>query len=163
MPRLVMPGLRPAPCGSRNRRPAPGSSWRRRARWRPPAGSRRRQARCRRRAARPCTPFSWQKRSTAATSSVVDGQHHGERQPAIGGQRVGLEGAALVLGDDQGLARDEAAETREDLLAAGRIASSGFGNAMVMASSLRNRRWRLQGIAYLNNKAAFRRCRFPIM
>ena len=46
------------------------------------------------------------------------GQHHGERHLAVGGQRVGLEGAALVLGHDQGLRRDKASQTRDDLLTA---------------------------------------------
>ena len=47
------------------------------------------------------------------------GQHDRERHAAIGGQRVGLVGPALILGGDQGLGRDEPGEAGENLLAAG--------------------------------------------
>ena len=102
----------------RNRRRAPGSSWRRRARWRPPAGWRRRQARCRRPRGTTLTPCSWQKRMIAETSSVVEGSTTASGMLAIGGQPVRLEGAALVLRDDEGLGCDEPGQPRDDLRAA---------------------------------------------
>ena len=52
-------------------------------------------------------------------------QHDGERHLAIGGQAVGLEGAALVLGDDQRLRRDEPRQARDDLRPARQDSLSG--------------------------------------
>ncbi len=46
------------------------------------------------------------------------GQHHRQRQAAIGGQRIRLIGAPLVLGGDQRLGRDQPGEAGDDLLAA---------------------------------------------
>ena len=45
-------------------------------------------------------------------------QHHRERHLTVGGQPVRLEGPAFVLGDDQGLRRDKASQTLDDLLPA---------------------------------------------
>ena len=46
------------------------------------------------------------------------GQHHGERHAAIGGERIGLEGAAALEIGDQGRARRELPELPDDLVAA---------------------------------------------
>jgi hypothetical protein len=57
------------------------------------------------------------------------GQHHGERDPAIGGERIGLEGPALVLGGDQRFARHQPAQAPQNLLAAGEDRLVGGGKS----------------------------------
>ena len=64
-------------------------------------------------------PCSWQKRSTADDLLGRRRQHDRQRQPAVGGQRVGLVGAALVLRGHESLGRDKAGEAGDDLVAAG--------------------------------------------
>ena len=56
-------------------------------------------------------------------------QHDGERQATIGGQRVGLVGAALVLGGDQRVGRDELRQSGDDLVAARQDGRVGFGKS----------------------------------
>ncbi len=62
--------------------------------------------------------FSWQKRKILLTSSVVVGQHDGERQAAIGGQRVGLVGAAAFLVGDQARLGHELPKLLDDVVPA---------------------------------------------
>ncbi len=55
------------------------------------------------------------------------GQHHGKRQAAIGGERVGLEGAAPLLVGNEGRLRDELLELPDDLVPAGEDRAIGLG------------------------------------
>ena len=57
-------------------------------------------------------------------------QDDGERHAAIGGQRIGLEGAALVLGRDQRLRRDKGLRPAMIASRRARMDASGFGNWM---------------------------------
>ena len=73
--------------------------------------------------------LAWQNLSTADTSSVVEGSTTASGMLAVGGERVGLEGAPLVLRDDQRLGRDERPQAGDNLVAAGEHARIGFREA----------------------------------
>ena len=72
------------------------------------------------------TPSRAQQARTAATSSVRARQGDGQRHPAMGGERVGFEGAALVLGGDETIGGSDAREAGDDVVAAGE--DSWIGN-----------------------------------
>ena len=55
------------------------------------------------------------------------GQHDGQRHLAVGGEGVGLEGAALVLRRHQSLGRDKLGETGQKLVATSDHALIGLG------------------------------------
>ena len=55
------------------------------------------------------------------------GQHHRQRQAAIGGQRIRLIGPALIGRGDQRLGRDQFRQAGDDLVAAGDDAGVGNG------------------------------------
>ena len=85
--------------------------------------------------------------SMRETCATVSRQHHHQRQLAIGGEPVALEGAHAVDLIDDALARHDDAHVGDDLVARrASVAASGFGMAMPdisasLASNLRASKW----------------------
>ena len=69
-------------------------------------------------------------------------QNHGERQTPVGGERIRLEDAPLVLAGDQGTRRQQRSKARNDHLAAGEDTGIGWRKGNVAhAFGLMSRAW----------------------